>query len=840
MALLLPTIQIEASEKLSRRERKERIAALDEKYIAFLEEVEPILSAAERDVFLKMETNPQRDRFIDEFWRRRDPDPETGNNEYRDAYYARRETAGERYRNVNTDRGRMYLLRGEPAQIIEVEHCKYLRPLEVWFYGGAREELLLFFKPGGDYIVWNGTRHSSVPSRPGGGTFGAGSALEELLNPSGLSFGVEKVFFDHLENGYMRPPLVKQNCQNGELVLEAVHYSQSRGQDVHRVFSPPEIDDEDVRRMLNTSVVTDPDAASIDVDSQVSFGDVRGSRLLVRLMAAVAKSSLAPIAIGERQFYQLNVVGETLRDGKMFERWKYRFDFPEEAAAENFPVIIERPLRQGSWELRMKITNPESGAEAVVTQLVEVPAPGNVDRSGEKAAEEQFIQDSRSVVRLLPPEKSILTGLQSFVAIPAGNEVAGVEFYLDGTKIMRKMQPPFSLELDLGPVPRPHTVRAVALNRRREPLDEDVLRLNDGADPFRVRIVSPRIGRDFTGPVRVEMEPQIPADATLASLELFLNDDRVATLFGEPWMHTVILPDEPRLAVFRAVATVEDQSVRPVEDVVILNGPKNLERVDVRLIEVPTTVFAGGHPVQHLSQEAFEIFDSGEAVELAKFERLSNQPLSIGIAIDGSASMKDRLGGARNAVSVFLDNVLTPRDQAFLVSFDRRVFTLADWTSDPGAITDGLASLRAEESTAMYDAVVESLYRFVGLEGQRALILISDGADTASRYEWNATLEYARRMAVPIYTIGLGISVAQLEARSRLQALASSTGGRSWFVSDVGELNEPYEQIERELRSQYLLGFYAPPQAEPGGEWREVVVRVEGADEVRAVPGYYP
>ncbi|MBW3670442.1 MAG: VWA domain-containing protein, partial [Acidobacteria bacterium] len=691
ISLLLPSIRLEAAETLSRRERKERIAALAETYRVFLEEVAPIISTAEGDVFLKMESNPQRDRFIDEFWRRRDPDPQTSRNEYRDEYYARRETVAERYRSVNTDRGRIYLLRGEPARIATVEHCIYLRPVEVWLYSGDGEELLLFFKPGVSYVLWQGSRHSSASSWPGGGH----GALEELLNPTGLSVGVEKVFFDHMEDRRLMPALLKVRCTDGAIVLEAIHSTTSRRGDVHRVFTPPEIDDEDVRRMLETSVVSDPDAASIDLESEVGFGEVRGSRVLVRVISGVSTASLKPIRIGEREFYQLNVVGETLQEGRMFERWEYRFDFPGDAAAGKLPVIIERPLRQGKWELRMKVMNPESGAEAVVSHVVDVPSPRTVPETAEKAPTEQFTQESRSVIRLLPPDKSILTGLQSFVAIPAGKDVAGVEFYLDGTKIMRKMQPPFSLELDLGPVPRPHTVRAVALNRRREPLDEDVLRLNDGADPFRVRIVSPRIGRDVTGAVRVEMEPQIPADATLAGLELFLNDDRVATLFGEPWMHTVILPDEPRLAVLRAVATLEDESVRPVEDVVILNGPENLERVDVRLIEVPTTVFSDGHPVQHLSQEAFEIFDSGEPVELAKFERLSNQPLSIGIAIDGSASMKDRLDGARNAVSTFLENVLTPQDRAFLVSFDRRVFILADWTSDPGEITESLASLRA-------------------------------------------------------------------------------------------------------------------------------------------------
>lgn len=835
LIVLAPSWDLDASEKLSRRERKERIAALDETYLTFLEEVEPIMSAAELDVFLKMESNPQRDRFIDEFWRRRDTDPETAKNEYRDAYMLRREIAVERFRSVNTDRGRIFLLRGEPAQIVEVENCIYLRPIEVWFYAGDRPELLLFFRPLADYILWQGSRHSSAPS---GGSIN--SSLEELLNPTGLSVGVLKVFFTYLEGGRIMPPMLEERCQDGEIILEAIHSTRAKGQSIHEIFRPPEISDEDVRQMLETSVVSDPDAPGIEVESAVSLGGTRGSRALVRVLSSVSKRSIEPVEVAGERFYQLNVVGETLFEGRMFERWEYRFDFPETGSGEILPIIVERALRQGTWELRMKVLNPESGAEAIVTHSIEVPAPGSIAELDTAAPAPAFVEESRSVVRLLPPERSILTGLQTFTAIPGGEEVAGVEFHLDGTKVMRKMQAPFSIELDLGPVPRPHEIRAIALNRRREPLDEDVLQINDGADPFRVRIVSPRIGRDVTGLVRIELEPEIPEDEELAALELYLNDQRIATLFDEPWIQTVVLPDEPRLAVFRAVATLVDETIRPAEDVVILNGPENLERVDVRLIEVPTTVLSGGHPVEHLPREAFRILDSNTSVELARFERLSNLPLSIGLAIDGSASMKERIGGARNAAIGFLDSVLTPRDRAFLVSFDRRVYMLAEWTSDTRQITEALASLRAEESTAMYDAVVESLYRFVGVEGQKALILISDGADTASRYEWDATLEYARRLAVPIYTIGIGISAMQIEARSNLQALAESTGGRSWFISAVDELSEPYEQIERELRSQYLLGFYAPEEAAAGGEWREIVVQVEGADEVRAVPGYYP
>lgn len=832
-----PVLPLEAAETLSRRERKERIAALDERYRQFLDEVALIMSPRELDVFLKMESDPQRDRFIEEFWNRRDPDPATARNEYREGFYARRELAAEKYFGTYTDRGRILLLRGEPSEVIDVANCTYLRPIEVWSYSDrARDEMLLFFNRGVDYVLWQGARHTAVP-----GVQQIYASLEELLNPTGESYGVEKVFFDYVEGGALHPALLKRRCLGGLAVLAAIHQTQVRGEEIESVFMPPAMDGEDIERILRTSVVADPDAPAIEADSSISIGGARGSRMLVRLHAQIHRSSLTPVAIDGRLFYQIDAVGETMLDGRMFERWQYRFDFPEGEGAELLPVVVERALREGNWELRMKLRDPQSGAEAILTELAHVPAPDSI-MAGDDAssAGDRSLPETRSVIRLLPPQATILTGFQSFEAIPAGEEVAGVEFYLNDTRIMRKMQPPFRLELDLGPVPRPHVVRAVALDRRRQPLDEDVLKLNDGTDPFRVRIVSPRLGRSVTGPVRVEMEPAVPSNGRLATVELHLNDERVVTLYGEPWIHTVFLPDEPQLAVLRVVATLEDETIRPVEDVVILNGPEHLERIDVRLIEVPTTVLAGGHPVRHLAREAFTVLDSGEPVELAKFERMSNQPLSIGIAIDGSASMKDRLEAARTAAMAFLERVMTPRDQTFLVSFDRRVWTLADWTSESTVIAEGLAALRAEESTALYDAVIESLYRFVGRDGQRALILISDGSDTASRYQWKPTLEYARRMGIPIYSIGIGIPVAQIEARSRLRALAESTGGRSWFVSSADELADPYRQIEQELRSQYLLGFYVRDEARARGDWREITILVDGADEVRAIPGYYP
>ena len=148
-------------------------------------------------------------------------------------------------------------------------------------------------------------------------------------------------------------------------------------------------------------------------------------------------------------------------------------------------------------------------------------------------------------------------------------------------------------------------------------------------------------------------------------------------------------------------------------------------------------------------------------------------------------------------------------------------------------------AVRAEESTALYDAVVYSLYNFSGVKGQKALILLTDGRDTVSKFSFEQALEYAQRAAVPIYTVGISIHGLDVEVKSKLNRLASETGGTPYYIDNVAELSKIYTDIQNELRSQYVLGFYPAPDVKAGGKWREVTVRVaEG--KVKTIRGYYP
>jgi Ca-activated chloride channel family protein len=125
------------------------------------------------------------------------------------------------------------------------------------------------------------------------------------------------------------------------------------------------------------------------------------------------------------------------------------------------------------------------------------------------------------------------------------------------------------------------------------------------------------------------------------------------------------------------------------------------------------------------------------------------------------------------------------------------------------------------------------------VRGQKALVLISDGKDTASKFTFDQTMEYARRTGVPIYGIGIGIRPSEADVRAKLDRLCRETGGSVHYIEQARDLQRVYDDIQAELRSQYILGFYPAPDIKPGGKWREVTVQASEG-KVKTIKGYFP
>jgi VWFA-related protein len=292
------------------------------------------------------------------------------------------------------------------------------------------------------------------------------------------------------------------------------------------------------------------------------------------------------------------------------------------------------------------------------------------------------------------------------------------------------------------------------------------------------------------------------------------------------------------LAYLTVIAELDDGA--RAEDVRFLNVPSFMDEVEVDLVELYTAVVdRNNRLVRGLDSDRFKVFEDGRPQAIAKFELVENLPLTVGVTIDTSGSMIESLGEAKRAAVDFLENIITPKDQSFAVSFSNRPVLLMTRTSDVGAVAAALDDLHAIGNTALHDSVVTSLYYFRGVRGRRALVLLSDGEDTASTIPWKDALDYARKTGVVIYPIGLNIGMTALGVRDKLNSLARETGGRAFYISKAVELAGVYDVIEEELRSQYLITYAsdAPPDATA---FRAVEVRMRNRMKARTISGYYP
>lgn len=835
--------------KLSKRERKTRITRLEARFQDFLADVEPIALNNEIDTFLHLETDAQRESFVDDFWRRRDALQAGGNQTFRDAYYARLEIAKARFKNITSDRPRMFLIHGAPASVTRVECQRVLQPSEVWLYpeiaGMGQNVRILFYKPRGfnEYKLWN----------PIGGSL----ALAELSiqDPSalgGTTDAASRRSSSDSASPYNYVTRIQLECANGDEILKAITQMVQSRVDLLQLFEPPQ-DDERANRLLRSVVIANPNAPKLTADFSVRYPTKEGSRTDVQMMLLVPRDQLSPAVVGGTEVYTVDVTGEVLRDGKLWEKYRYRFDFPADVEVDRLPIVIDRLLRPAEYQSRIKVMDANGGAEAIVENTIDVPeifVPEAVEVVT-VASTQQSAPHSNSLpaggnrelveaprLKLVPPPEEIVSGIQTFETLIEGDAIKGVEFWLDGRKLAVRRTAPFALDIDLGEVPQMRRVRAVGIDAAGKPLVGDDIHVNSGTDPFRVRIASPRIAPYVSGPTRVELDVRVPESEELEAVELFWNERRVATLYDPPFVQTVDIPATDGVGYLRAVATLKDGSSLPVEDVVMINTPAYMEEVDVHLVELPTTVLVGNKPTSHLTEKDFKITDDGKPVTISKFEYVKNLPLSLGMAIDTSGSMQSRMDEAQKAGAQFFQKVLRKGDKAFLLAFDAQPQVVQQWSTRLADMHAGLAKLRAEETTALYDAVIQSLYHFQGVRGQKALVLISDGKDTASKFSFDQALEYARRAAVPIYAIGLGIKSNDIDVRAKLQKLCTETGGTVYHIDRANELQRIYDDIQTELRSQYVLGFYPAPDLK-AGKWRELDVKVSEG-KAKTVRGYYP
>jgi Ca-activated chloride channel family protein len=254
--------------------------------------------------------------------------------------------------------------------------------------------------------------------------------------------------------------------------------------------------------------------------------------------------------------------------------------------------------------------------------------------------------------------------------------------------------------------------------------------------------------------------------------------------------------------------------------------------------------------VTNLDQKDFAVYEDGVRQELSLFTH-EDLPISMAVMMDTSASMDEKLAQAQAAAIRF---VKTGRQQDLsqIVEFNDRATVLQDFTSDQTLLEAAIKKTRASGPTALHNALYIALK---DLEKQksgthlrrRAIVLLSDGEDTASLITDDQVLDLARKTEIAIYPIALRSGRVQdreklafSQAEHLMAALAHESGGQSFFPNSLSELDAVYSRIAEELRSEYSLG-YVSNNRRRDGKWRRIVVRVpERTDvQIRHKLGYY-
>jgi len=268
--------------------------------------------------------------------------------------------------------------------------------------------------------------------------------------------------------------------------------------------------------------------------------------------------------------------------------------------------------------------------------------------------------------------------------------------------------------------------------------------------------------------------------------------------------------------------------------------------VDVKLVNIFVNVTdRNGALVGGLTRADFAVFEDGRPQQIAIFEKQSEVPLNLTLAIDTSGSVQKDMGEEAAAGRRFAHDILRPQDQMSVLQFATTVRELTPFTNRLGAIDRGLGELRGDWATALYDAICFGSERLGKREGRKVLIVISDGDDTAKSSTYAQALEAALRNEVMIYSL-IDVPIAASAGRDTggehaLITLSEQTGGKHFYVEEGG-LDKAFAQVSEDLRTQYLIGYY-PRHQDPGTDFHRVVVTVPraAADEfnVRNKAGYY-
>jgi VWFA-related protein len=581
-----------------------------------------------------------------------------------------------------------------------------------------------------------------------------------------------------------------------------------------------------------------------------------GQKTVLRVRLRAPELSMAAGKRGVTSFSG-ELQGSFLKGTDVAQSFKYPVA-GEIGTRTTFTFAFLRSIEPGSYTLKLSLLAPGGrlvGESAVELSIPEVGAKFTADMAPAEAgtlpsaeavviasdaeAENAPATAGESKLKILPPVREAPIGLLRLEA-DVSPPITKVEFYLEDKLVLSRTRPPYSVEIDLGEVPRRQTVRAVGYDSSGRVIDEDAWSVNQGAARLAVKILTEE--NASAGKVRVKVAVQSIAGGVARQVELFLGDKKLKTWTdsGGPYELTIPFAEYTKADFLRATAIADDG--KEANDIHFLKGPNTtVENVRVDVVQLHISALDKENRfVKGLGESDFKIQEDGRPQAITGFEVAEKLPITVGLVVDGSGSMEKSMPFVHDASAELFRGLMRDKDKGFVIEFREQPRMIQELTGDSGSLQRASRETSARGATALYDSIVLGLYQFRTLQGRKALIVISDGADNHSHVDYPTLLRYARSGGAPIYFIGVALSVLDFGIRKEINEISRESGGDAFYISSAAKIGEMTKRIEEELRSQYIVAFRTDSQ-KPDGEYRTVAVSIDKPGvTARTIKGYIP
>lgn len=528
--------------------------------------------------------------------------------------------------------------------------------------------------------------------------------------------------------------------------------------------------------------------------------------------------------------------GSLMQQGKVLRN--FRFALPDEKPT-SVPSTQVLPEGEVTVEVRLLLES-ENATPLLLSRSSKTFTVARMNKTyvadasdgAEAVFAEGLLPETVGAVKIRAPQRDVAPNL-FVVNVDTLPPVARVEFWVEGKKVIARNAPPFRAELDLGRLPKRVEVRAIGYDKQGRYVDADAFIVNERETPLELKITRTETP---DGVSHFKLSLQNPKGTAVRSVILYAGDEKL-----QEWTRPPYALDLPtaRLAGAQFVrASATDETGYEASDLLFLDGQRFIEEMEVNVVELPVSVSdRTGTAVANLAEKNFTILEDGKPKKLSSFSFAANLPISVGVLLDHSGSMEKRMEMAKSAAVAFFRRIIRKNDRAFIGAFAGDPTRNAPFVSNVGTLEAQVNAIPAAGGgTALYDSIVTGLYRFRNVQGRRALIVITDGEDTASRLDYKDMLAYARSARVPLYFIGIGFALGD----TGMKNLAAETGGVAYFIRNVNQLNDAYAQLEKDLRSQYLLTYHTQ-SSKKDQTYRAIEVKVDRPDaRVRTIRGFIP